>query len=285
MQIVSVVHPSLNRAGGTERYLIEMVKALQTAGYSVSIYTIDKTDWEKIREIQGITAKPTHEHYRQEKKLEPGTVFSWMKMVLVYAWLLIRAREETDISVNNYGEVLPIISSVSIVHAVPLIEKTNNPYSIPLWELLSPLFHHMHGFLKKKTSKHIITNSRFNMEKIRKHYTVDIHVINPPITATYYGERKDGTILSIARISPNKNLQMITEIANRSHRNRFLIAGKTEPNSDKVLRVLHEMRNIEVHINPPRDSLIQLMKQSSILLSTQPDEAFGMAIVEAMGMG
>ena len=30
---------------------------------------------------------------------------------------------------------------------------------------------------------------------------------------------------------------------------------------------------------------MELMKHSSILLSTQPDEAFGMAIVEAMGMG
>ena len=45
------------------------------------------------------------------------------------------------------------------------------------------------------------------------------------------------------------------------------------------------MRNVEVHINPPRGSLLELMRRSSVLLSTQRDEAFGMAVVEAMGLG
>ncbi|MBE0634055.1 glycosyltransferase, partial [Candidatus Bathyarchaeota archaeon] len=49
--------------------------------------------------------------------------------------------------------------------------------------------------------------------------------------------------------------------------------------------MLREMRNIEVYINPPRASLIELMQHSSIMLSTQPDEAFGMAVVEAVSMG
>ena len=45
------------------------------------------------------------------------------------------------------------------------------------------------------------------------------------------------------------------------------------------------MRNIEVYINPKRESLLELMKRSSVLLSTQRDEAFGIAVVEAMGVG
>ena len=218
MHTVSVVHPSLNRAGGAERYLIETMKALQEAGYSVNLYTVDKTNWDRIREIQGITVLPENEFYRREKKLEPSSIFSWLRAALLYFWLLIRAREEADISVNNYGEIIPIISDISIIHAVPLISKNNNSYSIPLWEIIAPIFHYVNGFLKSKTSREIITNSRYNMEKIRQHYDSKTTVIHPPITGTYYSERKDGTILSIARISPNKNLQMITEIASRTHR-------------------------------------------------------------------
>ncbi len=45
------------------------------------------------------------------------------------------------------------------------------------------------------------------------------------------------------------------------------------------------MRNIEVYIKPPRVNRVELMKQCSILLSTQQDEAFGMVVVEAMSMG
>jgi glycosyltransferase involved in cell wall biosynthesis len=236
LMTASIVHPSLNRAGGAERYLLELVNVLQKAGYSVCLYTVDKTDWEKLGEIQGISTRPDKEPYRQEKRLEPSNLVSWIKAASIYTWILVRAREESDLSINNYGEVLPIISDISIVHAVPVIAKNGNAYNIPLWDVLQPIFRYLHGALTKKTSKIIITNSRYNEKKVNEHYHTETKVVNPPIaTASYYGEKKNGRILSIARISPNKNLQTITQIANRSHRNRFIIAGKTSQNSEKIL--------------------------------------------------
>ncbi len=89
-------------------------------------YTVDKTDWEKLGKIQGISTRPDKEIYRQEKKLEPSNLFSWTKTAFIYTWLLVRAREESDLSINNYGEVLPIISDISIVHVVPVIAKNGN---------------------------------------------------------------------------------------------------------------------------------------------------------------
>ena len=276
----------MNRAGGAERYLLELMRVLQNGGNDVALYTIDKTDWGRLSEIQGLETSPDHEYFLQEKTLEPGNIFSWIKVTLNYLWILTRAREETELSINNYGEVLPIISDISIVHAVPLIAKSGNPYNIPLWDYIRHVYEYIHGRLADKTSRCIITNSRYNLERIKPHYEASIHVVNPPVAiSTYIEGQKDGGILTIARISPNKNLQHVTKIANRTHRNRFVIAGKTEPNSERVLRVLREMRNIEVYINPLRASLMELMERSSILLSTQQDEAFGMATVEAMSMG
>jgi glycosyltransferase involved in cell wall biosynthesis len=161
--------------------------------------------------------------------------------------VLVRTREETELSINNYGETLPIISDISIVHAVPLIAKNGNPYNIPLWDYTSPVYEYIHDRLADKTSRCIITNPRYNMEKIQPYYEASVYVVNPPVaTTTYFEEQKNGRILTVARISPNKNLQQITKIANRTHRNKFIIAGKTEQNSEKVLRVLREMRNIDV---------------------------------------
>ncbi len=286
MQTVSIVHPSVNRAGGAERYLLELIKVLQNRGHEIALYTLDRTDWERLREVQGLEVKPDQEFYLQETLLEPSNIFGWIRATLRYIWLLTRAREETELSINNYGETLPIISDISIVHAVPLIAKDGNPYNVPLWEYMRPVYEYIHNRLRAKTSRCIITNSRYNREKIRSQYNADVYVVNPPVaTASYYGEQKDGRILTIARISPNKNLQEITKIANRSYRNRFIIAGKTEPHSEKVLKVLREMRNVEVHINPRREQLIELMQRSSIFLSTQRDEVFGIAVVEAMSMG
>lgn len=286
MSTISLVHPSLNRAGGAERYLLVLTSALQRRGYSVSLYTIDRTEWEKLLEIQGIETRPDKEYFLQEKPLEPTGLISWIRATIRYVWLLIWAREETELCINNYGETLPVISDISIVHAVPLIAKNGNPYNIPLWEYTRHIYEYIHRRLAAKTSEIIITNSRYNMEKIRPHYESRTYVVNPPVaTSTYYGGQKNGRILTIARISPNKDLQRVTNIANITHRNRFIIAGKTDQHSERVLKVLREMRNIDLHINPPRLRLMELMQRSSILLSTQMDEAFGMAIVEAMSVG
>jgi glycosyltransferase involved in cell wall biosynthesis len=248
LKTASIVHPSLNRAGGAERYLLELVNVLRKAGYIVCLYTVDKTDWEKLEEIQGLETRPDKELYRQEKRLEPSNLFSWIKAASIYTWLLVRGREESDLSINNYGEVLPIISDISIVHAVPVIAKNGNAYNFPLWDVLHPIFRYLHGSLTKKTSKIIITNSRYNEKKVNQHYHTETKVVNPPIaTASYYGEKKNGRILSIARISPNKNLQTITQIANRSHRNRFIIAGKTSQNSEKILSAQGDEKHRDPH--------------------------------------
>lgn len=44
-------------------------------------------------------------------------------------------------------------------------------------------------------------------------------------------------------------------------------------------------RYVDLYPNPQREEIIGLMKESSVYLSTQPDEVFGMAVLEAMIAG
>ncbi len=278
---ISLVHPSMNKAGGAERYLTETIHCLRETGHSITLYTIDKTDWTTLSQTHGLNAEPDAEHYLQEKPLTPDGVFSWIRTAVAYTWLLIQACEKSDICINNYGEILPYFAQVSIVHSVPLGESNN--YGIPLWGLIKPLYGITSGWLTPYRSEIIVTNSCFNATRIQ--HKGRIEIIYPPVRLPANSQaEKNGEILTVARLKQGKNLNVVAEIAAYS-RNRFNVAGHSEYGSERLIRELRAFRNIEVYVNPPRDKIIELMNKCSLYLATQPDEAFGMAVVEAMSIG
>ena len=216
---ISVVHPSLNKAGGAERYLIEMIKCLQDLGHNVSLYSIDKTDWNTLDQTHNLMVDPNREHYLQEKPLTPDGLIQWLKIAIAYTWLLIRGCEESDICINNYGEILPYFSQVSVVHSVPMSSVKDNNYGIPFWSLIKRVYGYVSKRLDPYSSEAIITNSRFNAARIR--HTGRVEVINPPVQLpSTINAEKNGEILTVARLKPSKNLNKIAE---RAH-----VAGRTE---------------------------------------------------------
>lgn len=275
----------MNRAGGAERYCLEMLDTLGMNGYNVRLYTMDKTDWELIQRTHNLSVKPSEEEYLQSKPLEPDGVLSWIRTALAYTWLLIRASEESDICINNYGEIMPFFAQVSVIHSVPMSSIRENNYGIPLWGLFRRAYVAIFGYLDERHgSSIIITNSKYNAEKINKKRT--IRIIHPPVQLPHITQvEKNGEILTVSRIKLSKNLRKIAEIASDSPRNRFNLAGKTERGSEVLINELRRFKNIEVYTNPSRDTVLNLMNNCSIYLSTQRNEAFGMAIVEALSLG
>ena len=175
---ISIVHPSLNRAGGAERYCLEMLDTLVKNGYEVSLYTIDNTDWEMIQRIHNLSTRTRREEYLQSNPVEPDGIISWIRTALAYTWLLIRATEETDICINNYGEIMPFFAQVSVIHSVPMSSITENSYRIPLWGFMRRAYLTIFQYLEEKHgSNMIITNSRYNAEKINDR-TVEIRGVD-----------------------------------------------------------------------------------------------------------
>ena len=275
----------MNRAGGAERYCLEMLDTLVMNEYNVKLYTMDQTDWELIQRTHNLSVKPREEEYLQSKPLEPDGILSWIRTALAYTWLLIRASEESDICINNYGEIMPFFAQVSVIHSVPMSSIRENNYGIPLWGLFRRAYVAIFGYLDERHgSSVIITNSKYNAEKINKNRT--IRIIHPPVQLPHITQvEKNGEILTVSRIKLSKNLRKIAEIASDSPRNRFNLAGKTERGSERLINELRRFKNIEVYTNPSRDTVLNLMNNCSIYLSTQRNEAFGMAIIEALSLG
>ena len=277
----------MNKSGGAERYCLEMIAALMDNGFSVSLYTIDRTDWEHLEKTHSLMIRSCNEFYLREKKLEPLGLLSWLNTAILYLWLLVRGCEEADICINNYGEVMPFFAQVSVIHSVPMSSISDNSYGIPLWGLIQRIYRCLFNYMDQRYgSKTIITNSKYNMRKINEKPHRLIEIVYPPVDLPRRNTvEKSGEILTVSRIKASKELNKIAEIAAYSPRNRFNVAGKTEIGSERLIRQLRQYKNIKVIANPRRETIIQLMNQCSLYLSTQSNEAFGMAIVEAMSLG
>ena len=287
MPPVTLLHPSLNRLGGSERVCLEIMRVLKDQDHSVHLCTIDRTNWALMEANWGVSTRPDKETYNQEGPLNLSGTTSWAWATTTYLWIMLRAQMEAGLSVNNYGEVFPLVSDVSYIHSRPLITVEGDPYGVPVWGYTRKLYDWVYAELSSNYQEGVLlTNSRYNMELVKEHLDREASVVHPFIEPVLNrGEPKTGNVLTVSRIAPGKNLTVIPEVAQRMRGPRFIVAGKTQSNSDKVLTALRKQPRLDVHTNPPREDLLDLMRRSSVYLSTQPDEAFGISILEAMSAG
>jgi glycosyltransferase involved in cell wall biosynthesis len=300
---VSLVHPSLNRIGGAEAVLLEMIKALQESGHTVTIFTLDRVDWEKLGEEPRDHAFPKNEHYIYHN-LSPikNSFINLPLLAHSYLRLLFSAKKSgDDLSINNFGEIFPSIADLSYVHSVPLITfsegRADNPYQIPFWRITSRLYTFLYFILEKYTAPStIIANSRYNAEIIKRNTRKTPLVLYPPVnpsTTPCDISRKENLILTISRINSKKNLSIIPEIASRvGGEFKFVLMGGTDVRSATAIegikknsQRLRTTDRVDVILDPDRSKIDEAFQKASIYLSTQPTEAFGIAVVEAMAAG
>ncbi|MCW4049764.1 MAG: glycosyltransferase family 4 protein [Candidatus Bathyarchaeota archaeon] len=288
MRTVALIHPSLNRYGGAEKMCLEMLTTLKNAGYTVHLYTLDKPRWEDIEKNWGIKNRPDHEEHQVEGILDPSSSYMWLLTAIRYIWMLFKAQMEDYLTINNYGEAFPLVSDVSVMHSKPLITiEHGNPYKVPFWEFVQPAYVWLHRFMASRyPTKIIVANSNYNAGIIRKKLGRIPITLHPFIEPINYGrEAKTGQILVVSRLTSAKNLEIIPEVLRYSRGTRCSLAGRTNRGTPSLLKAIRNDLRMDVYPNPRRSEIMNLMRSSSIYLSTQPNEAFGMAVLEAMSAG
>ena len=286
---IAFIHPSLNSSGGAERIAIEMLKILKDRGHHVTLHTFDKTNWSHIKQNWCDPCKPDAEFYLQNKTLKITNMLQWIIFALVFIGYLTLNRRKNCLTINNYGEVFPFLSQISWVHSKPLYscDYRENPFQIPHWRLVQPLFRLIHiGLSKIKSNSLLVANSEYNANLIKKDLGQNPRVIHSFITPTNPAdEKKPRQVLTISRLNPTKNLQRITKISLRTPDNHYVLAGNKTPKTSELLRKMYQPPNLEIIFDPTRKMIIDLMGRSTLYLSTLSSEAFGMAVVEAMSAG
>ena len=298
---VNIVHPSLNRHGGAERVLLELIKSLSNAGHETNLYTLDRIRWDQLTHSFGSCTHPVKEFYTYGNLPSLDSPLHWCLIAITYLRLLIQAKVNGDgISINNYGEVFPLISDFSYIHSIPLFTKPKknelNPYSVPFWNLLSRGYRIAHLLLRRRLSEVILTNSVYNSDIIERSLGIKPIIIYPPIRmqpSTLHAVEKDAVVLSMSRFSNSKMLGNIPRIAYKTKSKcRFGVLGHLNTGSSPVLDAfknlcqrLRVLNRVEVITNPCKKKIEEWLRKARVYLSTQPTEAFGMAIAEAMSFG
>jgi glycosyltransferase involved in cell wall biosynthesis len=301
---INLVHPSLNKAGGAEKLLLDLIRILKNGNYFIKLFTIEKTQWDVLEKTFRDFQKPDQEEFFYEEfPFENLSVLNWASLSLNYLKLLIRSkRDKNAVSLNNYGEVFPFICDLSYVNSVPLISMCKssgvNPFRIPLWRFTSKIYYIVFKFLKHFFGESIIlTNSKFNRDLINDYAKVSPIVIYPPVKVSGDVEailEKENIVLTVSRLTQEKNLEIIPKIAAKTGNIKcsFFLMGKTDGTSRSVLKKIrglslksNKKTSVKLVLNPSHSQLRETMVKSSIYLSTQPLEAFGMAIVESMAEG
>lgn len=168
-------------------------------------------------------------------------------------------------------------------------------------EYALPRAKEMYSRMMQETT--ILTNSHFSRNAIEQIYKgVKPIVIYPPVDVDKFHDafsqegRRDNAILVLSRFSPDKEIENAIKIAgilkSRKIIFKMTLAGNISKENEKYLDSLKRMTedsrlqdNVHFEVDASFPRLLELMKESKVLLHPLAGEPFGIAIVEAMSAG
>lgn len=168
-------------------------------------------------------------------------------------------------------------------------------------EYALPRAKEMYSRMMQETT--ILTNSHFSRNAIEQIYKgVKPIVIYPPVDVDKFHDafsqegRRDNAILVLSRFSPDKEIENAIRIAgilkSRKIIFKMTLAGNISKENEKYLDSLKRMTedsrlqdNVHFEVDASFPRLLELMKESKVLLHPLAGEPFGIAIVEAMSAG
>ncbi|RLF05261.1 MAG: hypothetical protein DRJ60_05855, partial [Thermoprotei archaeon] len=161
-------------------------------------------------------------------------------------------------------------------------------------------------FIENLKETILVTPSNYTSNIIAKTAGLRSIVIYPPIQqleeyfkAGESPESKDAKlIVTMGRISPDKNLETFVEIASKTPKAKFYILGSTPTRNAEARQaylkyfkyILDKIKeknvdNITFKINTTLSERLEILRKASIYLHTAQNETLGRAIIEAMAAG
>lgn len=297
-----VISNSLNQVGGTERVSEAVIDLLNNRmGFKVSLYTVEKM--RNVRaNFQNLTCRHLPFFGRLDMRFLPAKTF-FLSVVEFLAGL----NSKNSLVINTVGMPSTSLSGDLIYVHFPnhyywarqntrrkaysygnaVICKALSKLSIRSRTDL-PRFVVANSFYTLKAIKSVIASS----EMRRKTF---FEVVYPPVESKKIVElvspfaKRNDVVVTVSRISPEKNLVLIPQIAKQLPFVTFVIIGRVQDYSYyRVLRKLikeSHVENVELYSDLDDASKFDILTTSKAYLHTTPGEHFGISIVEGMASG
>ena len=223
-------------------------------------------------------------------------------------------RHDVDFVVNTHGGLIPYIprseiKCVSYVHFMTLLRRWERVVSLPriglvssaknlLWNIYYKIYKNI-AFRKvvkslKKCNK-IIANSSVTSSILSRYVEDGVTIVNPPVPryqyyAQFRGEDRDqGLILTISRISPEKELEKLIYMLKELKGDfRVAVVGSISKHDlwyynylQNIINRLNLENSIKFYINSSKDVKDALIRSASVYVSPTTFESFGISIAEA----
>jgi glycosyltransferase involved in cell wall biosynthesis len=302
---IALIHFSLNFVGGAEKLCLTTISALKNAGHSVTLVTIEKTDWNIVQKSFAKYTMPDKERYLFSAKLSKRLSNPILAVTLYVSYMLehvfLKMSGKYDVTISTFGDL--IHSMVDVVYVNAPLKATDKfsqilPITTPSkWRYQSKLYNLSLAIFDKIPARIMIVNSTFIKRIVAYSLKANAQIISPPVDVNYFlqldnnHDRKD-EIITLSGYSPKRRLDKVPKIASRSKSGRFLIIGKTDEYSFLTIQKLEAMikqfgleDRVELLVNLPRSNLRAALSKAKIYLHAMPNEHFGTAIVEAMAAG
>ncbi len=302
---VAVIHFSLNFVGGAEKLCLTTISALKNAGHSVTLVTVEKTDWNVVQNNFAKYTMPDKELYLFSAKLSKRLINPIVAITLFAGYLsehvFIKMTGKYDVTLSTFGDLVYSMVDVVYVHA-PLKASSKLSQILPItsaskWRFQSKLYDLSLMIFNQMPARIMLVNSTFIKRVVADSLKIDAQVVSPPVDVNYFrclfkNRRRKDKIVTLSGYSPKRHLERVPMIASYSKSGQFVIIGKTDEYSSvtiqKLKAIIKRRRlkgRVELLLNISRPKLREALSEAKIYLHPMPNEHFGTAIVESMASG
>lgn len=300
---IAIICNSLNPIGGSEKLVEALTKVVkEQLGCELDLYAIEKPHYVRKSCFNNINIKYFPLVGMLDRKYIPGKT-----MFLSALEFYVNLRSGYNLVINVAGMQSPLsVGDLVYIH-YPLyyswlsqdqIIMRTYAYGIKaFWETISNIFAQ-----ENKTPRIFVANSSYtlsavkrflNLEKLEKR--VEFDVVYPPVDARNisknicWKENRRNTVVTLSRISAEKKLTIIPQIAKTLKEIQFIIIGRLRDYGyfREVKKKIEECsaQNVKLLVNLDEKSKLQILRTSKVYLHTMPYEHFGISIVEGMASG
>lgn len=293
-----MLHHTLNSAGGGERVSLAIIEALKELGGRVDLATVEKTDWRRVKRAFGDVALPDKEMSILPLRLRLFGIYQ-RSLTGFYAY---KYRKNYDLIINSHGDVMPAFCDVTYMHfpTFTLLKQKPEVFVKYRKNLFWRIYFTPYEFIQTRLvqayieNSLILTNSLFSKSVIKRWTGREAKVVYPPVEVEKFlfaGGKRENIVVTCSRFTPEKNLELIPEVASKVPKAKFYVFGSTTKTSREVLskvkRRAKELKvdNVTLRPDAPLSEMLAIYRKAKVYLHAMVGEHFGLSVVEAMASG
>src|SRR3972149_5314536 len=305
MKKALVIHPVMTFFAGAELLCLYVCKALQEAGFQVTLATnaLVPSEAERIYGMGNIMKNCRHVRIPEFNPIAPRMLVLQKLLYAVRVWFLLEKTEaEIVFSPQPSPFIIPGRRSCHFLYSI--VDLFNYPPGagpgILLGKTGSPgkLYHSIIGACRKA-----LWERRFQrptwffavgstvLRDLRTRGFRNSSLIFPPCRTGFVPRvPKRKQVVQVARLVPEKRLEMFFEIAEKLPRYHFYLLGRETPTQRKLFGAYRESLlsripwNVTYVEGVTRENS-ELLQESAVYLYTGNEPGVGISIIEAIAAG